>query len=147
MYKIIARKFNFGKGTFKKEAFGPIVVSKEAFFLVIEAGSAQWAADALGGLVGRVIYKAVSSNTKTKLDAMECCLSELPTDVTGDPQWPIKKAEGRVIVIPRHAIKSLNYPWWSTLCVETSEQKFNLAVTIFFRKGILKFLRDAEWDV
>ncbi|WP_147274128.1 hypothetical protein [Bremerella cremea] len=145
-YKLIANKFSLGKLGLK-EYFGPVIASSDAFFLVIRMSEAAALAGSLGGVLGSVLVNTASKFIPGKRSTMEIDLCDLPIEITSDPDWPQIQLDGRVIIIPRSVIVSTHYPWWGALRIETSERRFNITPSFFYRGGVVKFLREHGWHV
>ncbi|MBI1246810.1 hypothetical protein GC197_03070 [bacterium] len=144
-YKRIANKFMLG--SIFKEYHGPVIASREAFYLVVNVSAAAAMGGVVGGLVGVAIAGVLSGGKKEQTDVLDIDLAELHPDILRDPDWPIRQQTGRVILIPRGAIKKIKYPWWGSLDIQTAERRFSICPMVFYRGGVVRFLRENEWDV
>jgi hypothetical protein len=122
--------------------YGPVVASADAIFMFLESGSGH-------GLVAKLIDTVAQRLSAHPEAAYQCDLSELPIETVGNPDWPIRKTQGRIFVVPRQAVKSVNLgPWWhSLLHVRTEEVRFQIGVSIFKRREARRFLREMNWDL
>jgi hypothetical protein len=139
----------------RKDYTGVIVASRDAFFLLplMHMNLATLGAIGLGGAIGGAIAGALAraaskggqylSDAK---DVTEMDLADLPHEITGDPDWPLKKAKGRVLVVPRHAITKIKYSFWGHFKLITEERTFLLELSLFRRRRVTNFLRSVGWE-
>jgi hypothetical protein len=142
-YKIIARKFALGHF---KECFGPCVVSKDAIYLIIDP-TLSVGGVGLGPAIANLANEAMSSAVAKADTPYTQELEELPSEVTGDPEWPVTQTTGRVFVVPRESVTQLKYPWWGGLTIITPQQKFQVSPNMFLRKGVVRFLKEQGWEL
>ncbi|MDY3560312.1 hypothetical protein R5W23_001544 [Gemmata sp. JC673] len=145
-YVVLGRSFRAKKGQLRDDHGGRVIGSRDAFYLVVYFSPAG-AAVASGGLLGGLLAAASSAlSDKTVYDQITT-LSELPSEVTGHPDWPIKKADRRpVIVVPRSAVKRVKYRWWHTFDLICENQSYYIGPRVFGRRAVLKQLRDWGWE-
>jgi hypothetical protein len=77
---------------------------------------------------------------------METDLSKLPPEITQHPEWPLKWKKGRVIVVPREAVDSVRYSFWTTFDLQTEQQVFRVGLRLLRRRRVLEFLRESGWE-
>jgi hypothetical protein len=153
-----------GFNIFKKTAWGKahaytgmVVASPDAFYIVIDPKTLTGVGAAIGGALGGAI-EGLLANKKThgKKKYMpqdvpfveEMDLSDLPTEVTEHPEWPVTWEEGPVIVVPRKAVQSLRTAWWMGGIKAAMEGvAIQTATPIFQRKKMAAYLVDMGWEV
>ena len=124
-----------------KEAHGPIIASRDGFYLTIERSGADIIFGSMFGIVGKAISSSLSTTHPLETD-----LADLPDEITTHPDWPIKKNRGRVVFIPREAIQRLAWPWWGGLRVYVQENKFSISASFFARTKILATLNSMGYQ-
>src|SRR5687768_15168385 len=149
----ISKAFRIGQSPTKNYS-GIAVASADAFFLIVGSNALATGLGLSGGLVGGflagVLHKAVPGRylPGAASDLTETDLAELPVEVTGHPDWPVKSRKGPVIVVPRPAIRSVRYSFWKWgIFLETKDIEFRLEPPFFGRKKVLAFLREIGWEV
>jgi hypothetical protein len=130
------------------------VASDEALFLVIGQNAARMGMEFGGGALGALLGLALDRLGKRKplveagSSVVETSLEDLPEDVTGHPDWPLRVAQGPVLVIPREAALGVRYSFWQWgIFVQTEEVEFRIEPPLFGRRKVLEFLRDAGWGL
>ena len=138
----------------RKDYTGVIVASPDAFFLLplMHMNLATLGAIGLGGAIGGAIAGALAHEankrgqylSETK-NIIEMDLADLRAEITDDPDWPLKKAKGKVLVVPRRAITKIKYSFWGHFKLVTEEATFLLELSLFPRRRITRFLRSVGW--
>lgn len=145
VYLHVANKVLIGKGLKAKQFLGAIVASRQAFFMHLASGELGLYGGLVGGIVGAIAGALLESAAKTQRQIMEIDLSDLPAEISGHPDWPIKRKKGRLVVVPRSAVISVRYSFWTTFDLQTDAQVFRVELRFLARRRILGFLRDAGW--
>jgi hypothetical protein len=149
----ISRAFRIGKKNSGNYS-GIVVASPDAFYLVVGQNAVRAGMVAGGGLLGGLLasYLDKRSGKKSLVEAssgvIETDLADLPVDVTGHREWPVKAQEGPVLVVPREAIQSTRYSFWQWgIFLQTKEIEFRIEPPFFGRKRLLNWLREIGWEV
>ncbi len=143
-YLKIGSAFHLGESV-TRGCNGAVVASREGFYLVVSGSG--FGATPLGALAAAVIehfLKPIDFAPGVRVTD----LAELPEEVTGDPDWPVRATEGPVIVVPRKAIRAIRYSFWKWriyLCTETMD--VGIEPPLFGRKKVFAFLRESGWEV
>jgi hypothetical protein len=143
-YLKISKAFHLGEAV-TRACFGTVVASRAGFYLVVD-GSA-FGATALGALTAVVIEQFLGP-LQLAPGVVVTDLAELPVEVTGHPDWPVRQEEGPVTVLPRMAIRAVRYSFWKWgiyLCTETTD--IRIEPPLFGRRKVFGFLREAGWEV
>src|SRR5262245_4574187 len=127
-YLKIGSAFQRTHEVFGGDYVGPVIVSKDAFFLVVEKTPAQTSIEMLShvvgsvtlgagavvaGVVGHVVGEIVSEVLPAKRHAFQWEYAQIPEEITGHSDWPLtSEPKGPVIVIPRDAVDQI---WYSDL--------------------------------
>lgn len=133
-----------------KQSMGPVIVGREAFFLVRVAGAGVATAGAMGGLVGGLIASAFDGGQTGIAESDQIVsmdIKELPHEILEHPDWPAKRHKGSVTIIPKDAVDRLTYPWWGGLCIFSGDMKITTNPTFMGRDSALRFLKAREWDI
>jgi hypothetical protein len=130
------------------------IASAEAFFLLIGQNAMRMGMEAGGGALGALLGIALDKLRKKQPlveageSVVETTLDDLPEEITDHPDWPIRRHEGPVIVIPREAVLGVRYSFWQWgIFVETEQIEFRIEPPFFGRKKVLNFLREAGWEL
>jgi len=145
-YKVIARSFRFGRNVHEGDYYGPVIASRDAFFLVIDQTPAEAYLGAVGGLVGALIAMAVSGGVNKQHDVLQFDYRELPRRITEHPDWPIRRKKGPVVVVPRQAVDRIRYAYFGTYDLECGDRVYRIGLKFFGRSAVMKFLNGAGWD-
>jgi hypothetical protein len=143
-YKLIGNSFNLG-GRLRLDYHGPIIASPDAFFLVIGARPGQVLASNFGA-VGLLAYKSIGSFLKAQHDVLEFKYEDLPSEVTGHPDWPIKGGPEHVIVVPRNVIDRIRYSFFATYDLVCGERSYCIALNLLTRRSTMAALREMGWN-
>lgn len=136
-YMRVGGEVLIGRGLRAKRYFGPVVASSDAFFLCLVSSS-------LGAMLG-LVGAALEALASGKREIMEGDLSKLPSEITQHPDWPIRWKKGRVIVVPREAVDSIQYSFWASSDLQTKQQVFRVNLRLLRRRRVLAFLRESGW--
>lgn len=143
-HKIIANNFRVF-GPKKKEFVGPVIASSDGYYLVIKGTAGQAViAGTLGPLFGTIALKTMAETMKGRKEVYETTIQKIPATVKA--RWPVKLYKGRVIVVPRDAITNITYSFWGTYDLETPDATFAIALKLWGRRKVVKFLRDVGWE-
>jgi hypothetical protein len=130
------------------------VASDEALFLVVGSNAARAGMEIGGGALGVLLGLALDRLGRKKplveagSDVVETTLEDLPEEVTGHPDWPLRVRRGPVLIIPREAALSVRYSFWQWgIFVQTAEVEFRIEPPFFGRGKVLVFLREAGWGL
>lgn len=128
-----------------KDFQGKAVASEDTIFLALKGRvgvSGQ-------GVLGHLIQSAINKMSEKEEFPYQCPVEDLPDEVTSDPEWPLKNRKGDVVVLPRSAIKSLKLgPWfYSLLSIKATDITFKVAVGVFSRRRIRRFLTENGWTL
>jgi hypothetical protein len=145
-YKIVGKTFRFGRKLSSSDYAGPIVASRQAFFLIIDLTPKQALSLQFGGVVGLLAAKALDALSTPQHEILECDYSELPDAVTSHPDWPVRRKKGRVVVIPRDAIDHIEYAYWGTYDLICGENIYCLGLNFIGRSSAMTFLEQAGWN-
>ena len=153
-----------GFNIFKKTAWGKphaytgmVVASPDVFYFAIDPQALTGVGAAMGGALGGAIEGMLASKKKrSKKKYMpqdvplveEMDLTDLPTEVTEHPQWPVTWQEGPLIIVPREAVQSLRTAWWlGGIELVMDSVAIRTATPIFKRKQMAAYLVNAGWEV
>jgi hypothetical protein len=149
-YLKISRAFHLGEGV-SRAYFGAVVASRAGFYLVVGPNAMRAGLEMRGGRLGSLVADFIERRL-APLDfapgVAVTDLADLPTGVTGHPDWPVREQEGAVIVVPREAVRSVRYSFWKWgiyLCTETMD--IRVEPPLFGRKKVFAFLRDKGWAI
>ncbi len=129
------------------------IASAEAFFLLIGRNALRMGMEAGGGALGALLGMALDRLRKKQplVEAgqiVETTFDDLPEEITDHPDWPVRRHDGPVIVIPRDAVLSVRYSFWQWgIFVQTQKVEFRIEPPFFGRKRVLNFLREAGWEL
>ncbi|HEV7403840.1 MAG TPA: hypothetical protein VGO11_12965 [Chthoniobacteraceae bacterium] len=136
---------------------GAVVVSRDAIYFAINrdliAAGAAAVGGATGGLLGGLIAgKTLGAERKSFLPqpasfVEETDLTNLPAEVVGHPDWPVKWQEGPVILVPRPAVRALRTSFWLGFEVELDTLSILVFAPVFQRKKLAAALVAQGWDV
>ena len=137
---------------------GMAVASPEAFYFAIHLERMQgMTGAALGGALGGAIEGMLAGKKKRGKKKYlpqevplveEIDLTELPSDVTECPEWPVTWKEGPVIVVPREAVKSLRTRWWmGGIDLEMDGVAIHVTTPFLKRKKMAAYLVNVGWKV
>ncbi len=137
----LGREFRFNGNDYR----GHVVASPDAFYFVIDPQAMPHA----GGLFGAA-FAAVRDHFNSK--GAETCytrqLSELPAEITSDPDWPVCQTQGAVLVVPREAVSNVRFPWlWldNRVCISAAEMELSTVFNIFRRGNVRRSLAGIGW--
>ena len=140
-YMKIGGKFHLGV---LKEAWGPVVASSEAFFLIPQMQQSAGGVGA-GAAVAGAISEATASALRNTRSQFKTQLENFPED-TSHPDWPIEMVDGLMFRVPKEACTFFKYSWFAGITLKTTEHKFRIAPTAgFFPKGTKRFLEENGW--
>jgi hypothetical protein len=147
-YMTIGTNFRVEYKNKVQDFLGPVVASKDAYYLVVEMNHGKAAlASALGGALGLFVMNLLESDKPHEPRLLETDLSQLPAKITKHPDWPVKYSKkGRVFVIPRNAIERIDYSFWDTYDIQTAEHIFSIGLKLFTRWTVTKYLRTQGWE-
>jgi len=143
-YQIIGTSFMTGRGGSTKMNFGPVVASRDAFYLVVNISHNQAMFGLLGGIVDRL-----EGSPQDLQSVTVTTVGELPEEVTAHPDWPRKiVAKRNVIIVPRSMIREIRRPGLGgQLVLETDAERFSIGLKLFGKRKALSWLReDMGWD-
>lgn len=148
-YEIIGS--SFGKGWPRPPQMGPVVISAEAFFLVVDKGSAEKAAETaamltagpLAVLIGRWLEGLFGGRKSSSAQV----LSGLPESIIRDPEWPVPDCTGKVTVLPKPTVRSLRFDWKGYLCIASQSGRYKVPVGSFKKKRVRETLARMGWQV
>jgi len=147
VFKKIATGFFFGPYTYLNEFSGAVIAESRGFYFVFNRVQfGQWLARLQGasGYSSLLMHDELSENN----DALvQCDLADLPVEIAGHPDWPVKLTEGRMIFIPKQVIDSISYSIWKGVTVKVGESQYHFAVGLFKGRSVIRFLRDVGWDI
>ncbi|HBI46530.1 MAG TPA: hypothetical protein DDY78_27300 [Planctomycetales bacterium] len=134
-----------------------VVASPDAFFFAIDPKTVTGVGAVIGGALGGAIEGLLASKKKRdKKKYMpqavplveEMDLTDLSTEVTEHPEWPVTWEEGPVIIVPREAVQSLRTAWWlGGIELVMEGVAIRTATPVFKRKKMAAYLVDAGWEV
>jgi hypothetical protein len=145
-YVIIGKTFSIGPGLNMGDFRGPVVASCEAFYLCIVTRPGEHLAGHFGGLIGVLLYKGIGALVKRPPHELEFRFETLPPEITDDPEWPVKKRGGSVIVVPREIIESIQYGFWSSYDLVCGKRTYLIGLKFFTRSRVLACLTEMGWD-
>ncbi len=151
---------------------GLALASPEALYFVIDpqglhthdaatAGAAAGgfaAGGLLGGLAGALLGSLMSRWRRGPAEKKylpvpvplveEMDLTDLPAEITEDPDWPVEWDEGRVIVVPREAVRSLRTSFMTGgIDVGLAGVRIRIFTPLSKRKDMAALLADLGWGV
>ncbi|MEM7456986.1 MAG: hypothetical protein AAF456_21765 [Planctomycetota bacterium] len=142
-FKVVGERFSI---SLFKTTFGPVVASRDAFFL-IPASNEFLAASLMhvapvplpAGTTGWNSNSGTQSAFKVQLESL--------VKVTSHPDWPVSNiTTGPIFAIPRHSITAFKYRWYGAITLQTSERRFVITPDAgFFPKGTKQFLQEHGW--
>lgn len=150
-YLTVGKAFRLGTIAHRNYS-GLAVASREAFFLVVGVNAFRAGLGLAGGLLADLAGKLTGWSKGRYLPessgVVETDLAELPVDVTGHPDWPVRQEAGPVLVIPRPAVQSVAYSFWKWgVFVRTEAIEIRIEPPFFGRKKMLQGLRELGWEV
>jgi hypothetical protein len=148
-YMKISRAFHLGTGI--SRAFsGAVVACARGFYLVVGENAMRSGFVHGGGPVGALVADFIERRLTPPEFApgvVVMDLADLPPDVSGHPDWPVRADQGPVIVVPRAAVQSLRYSFWKWgIFVRTATLEIRFEPPLFGRKKMFAFLREAGWE-
>jgi hypothetical protein len=141
-FMIIGSTYYLGRGATSFAYKGPIVASRDAFYLVVDRSPEKDIGLALGGVTGALI---AGSRPATTGSGYETDLADLPPSLTRHPEWPVKRSTGRVVVLTREWVESIEYDPWGTYDLISTHQVYRLELPTFHGQ-VLAFLAEQGWD-
>ena len=127
-----------------KEAFGDVVVSDEAFFLMprqrnnAAVGSAVQAA-------GELFHDAAAKSITKTESVYKVSRSDVETDLS-HPEWPVDRVGDVLFLVPKSECTSFKYSPYSGITIKAGDETFKVGPTnLFFPRGTRQFLSDAGW--
>jgi hypothetical protein len=153
----IGRDIIVGKGLSAKHWGGPVVFGRDAIYacpditkwLLLQGhDSAASVAGAAFGLVGALVAGAAQRSTRSEdgwkswvVDSMD-----LPTEVTGSSDWPLKKMDRPVIVLKREHVTKIERKGGKFL-VESCGGTFRFALKFFGRSDAVAQVQQLGWQI
>ena len=103
------------------------------------------------GVVGAMVGGAIGAGLEKMLankKSFSTTLKQLPPEVVGHPQWPLKKVreDFPVLVIPRSAVTGIGYSFWLTFDVETESEVYCLKLSLLRRFKMIRQIREIGWN-
>jgi hypothetical protein len=145
-FKVIGNTFQIGPGLNMGDFRGPVVASRDAFYLCVLTRPGEHLAGHFGGLVGILLYKGIGALFKRRPHELEFKIETLPPEITDDPEWPVKKHVGTVIVVPREIINRIQYGFWTSYDLVCGKRTYLIGLKFFTRSRVLASLNEMGWD-
>lgn len=124
---------------------GPCIASREHLYMIRRRGQIE-PGGLTGGAIGGAIQGFLNPNVSVK-EVWTCDVSELPRQVLTDPQWPIRKNEGPVIVIERSQVEQLIHPSFSMEVVFVVDGfRYMISYPFFRGKKVKAYLEATGWN-
>jgi hypothetical protein len=150
-YLKVSKAFRIGRAA-EGNYSGVVVASPEAFYFVVGRNVAKVVLAVVRGLLGSAEAIAEMKKKKGLLEPgselIETDLAELPEEIRGHPDWPVKKDQGRLLIVPRAAVTSLSFPFWKWgIFLRTKTIEFRIEPPLFGRKKLFQSLREMGWEI
>jgi hypothetical protein len=145
-YRVVGNSFHLGRGGLKDKFQGPVVASRDAIYFVIDETPSESAIASFGGSIGALIVLGMARRRKRQHDARQFDYAEVPQQITAHPDWPLKREEGPVIVVPRELVERTRYGRFSTYELECDDRLYRICLNTLLPSKAIRFLSDAGWD-
>jgi hypothetical protein len=74
-------------------------------------------------------------------------VSNLPSQILDDPDWPLDDRHGSVVVLPRSEVRGLRFSWTGFLHVKLDNVTYRVAVGWFKKKRARAILQQLGWPI
>jgi hypothetical protein len=156
-YIKIGRDIIVGKGLSAKHWSGPVVFGRDAIYICPNASqvaviqgldSGAAAAGMMLGAIGGALAGAArkQGDAKPSWNSHVVDLRELSPDVTGSPDWPVRKAKRPVIVLRRELVENIARNGGKFL-VSSCGDTFKLGMKLFGRSKVVATVRYLGWQI
>jgi hypothetical protein len=102
----------------------------------------------VAGLVVRAVVGALqkSAHSEDGWKSWVVDYTDLPREVTGSSDWPLRKLDGSVIVVSRGDVNRIERKG-GKLLVQTGGGTFRFALKLFGRSGAVQSVRQLGWQI
>ncbi len=144
-YQIIAKNFSI-KGF--KNYQGPVVLADDAIFLVPLKDATATAVASQFGLIGMLIHWMMTRNKDLAISHdLAVGMDRIPDEIVGDPDWPVTKHRGAMMIVPKAMVREIKMPWWGGISFRTEKHQINISPAAFSRGKVKRAMQDLEWPV
>ncbi len=156
-YIKIGRDIIVGKGFKARHWSGPVVFGRDGVYIcpnasrwAVESGFDSGAAaigmvfGAVGGAIAGIASKGTTVQTSWKERIVD--LPKLPAEILSSPDWPVRKKNSPVILLPRDQIEKVERVG-GRLQILACGETFKLGLRFFGRGKVIAAVRDLGWSV
>jgi hypothetical protein len=123
---------------------GMVVASADAFYFALDPNTSRQAS----------LFSGSNTDTESGLfgttdpDVRDVDLSELPTEITGDHDWPLTWKQGPVLIVPRRAVRALRTSrMLGGIELELLDVRILVYSPVFRRLKMAAYLTAVGWEV
>ena len=117
---------------------GQAIISEQALYLAAALAPFTPVSLLTGGL---------GQNVSGRTGPLTVRLSELPQNVIGDPEWPVKTTDGYVYLLARESLTDIRCSLFGMLRLSNSEHSVAIRSGIIKRFAVLRTLRQFGWPI